>query len=147
MTTAYLASTALMGLLVVAVLLYMGRIRGWYQYTPVVTDDGWSPGVDRSGQLGRLVNQPTVWLAGFTLLVVGIVVGVVAFISAPADSGSLAGPAVALGGGLLLVGYLLFGVYVSATRRGHPRSLAVAESATIAGTLFLVAVTVQLLSG
>jgi len=31
------------------------------------------------------------------------------------------------------------------TSRGHPRSLAVAESATVAGALFLVAVTAQLL--
>ncbi|WP_276276451.1 hypothetical protein [Haloarcula regularis] len=48
-------------------------------------------------------------------------------------------------GGMVLVGYLLFGVYISAKRRGHPSSLAAAESATVAGTLFLVAITVRLL--
>lgn len=147
MATAYLVSTGLMGLLVAGVLLWLGRARGWYQYSPAVSSGGWSPGVERESALGRLAGNTSVWVVAFTVLIVGFVVGVVATISAPADSGSLAGPAVAVGGGLLLVGYLLYGVYISAKRRGHPSSLAVAESATVAAALFLIAVSVNLLMG
>lgn len=147
MATAYLVSTGLMGLLVVGVLVWLGRARGWYQYSPATATGGWSPGVGGETALDRLAGRTSTWVAVFTLLVVGFVVGVVAFISAPAGSGSMAGLAVALGGGLLLVGYLLFGVYSSAKRRGHPDSLAVAESATVAATLFLVAVMANLLIG
>ncbi|MFC7019824.1 MULTISPECIES: hypothetical protein [Haloarcula] len=145
MTTAYLASTGVMGLLVVGVLLWLGRARGWYQYSPAVSSHGWSPGVQRASTLDRLTGNTSAWVVAFTLLVVGFVVGGVAVISAPDGSGGLAGPALAAGGGLVLVGYLLFGVYLSAKRRGHPSSLAAAESATVAGTLFLVAITVTLL--
>jgi hypothetical protein len=145
MTTAYLASTGVMGLLVVGVLLWLGRARGWYQYSPVVSSEGWSPGVRRASTLDRLAGNTSAWVVAFTLLVVGFVVGVVALVSAPDGSGGLAGPALAAGGGVVLVGYLLFGVYISAKRRGHPSSLAAAESATVAGTLFLVAITVRLL--
>ncbi|MFC7027360.1 hypothetical protein ACFQJ5_06755 [Halomicroarcula sp. GCM10025324] len=144
MATAYLVSTALMGLLVVGVLLWLGRVRGWYQYSPAASGEGWSPGVPPKSTVDRLTGSTSAWLVAFALLVVGFLVGVVAFISAPAGSGGLAGPAVAVGGGLLLVGYLLFGVYISAKRRGHPSALAAAESATVAGTLFLVAITVRL---
>lgn len=147
MTTAYLASTALMGLFVVAVLMWMARSRGWYHYSPTVVSEGWSPGVERGSSVGRLASQPAVWIVSFIVLIIGFVVGVIAFISAPAGSGSMAGPAVALGGGLLVVGYLLYGVYYAAKQRGHPRSLAVAESATVAGVLFLLAITAQLLMG
>jgi hypothetical protein len=145
MTTAYLASTGVMGLLVVGVLLWLGRARGWYQYSPTVSSGGWSPGVRRENTLARLAGNTSAWVVAFTLLVVGFVVGVVALISAPDGSGGLAGTALAAGGGVVLVGYLLFGVYISAKRRGHPSSLAAAESATVAGTLFLVAITVRLL--
>ena len=145
MATAYLASTALMGVFVVAVLVWIGRVRGWYRYSPAVTSVGWSPGVDRGNSLDRLVTQPVVWILSFFLLVIGFAVGVVASISGPASTQSMAGMAVALGGGALLIGYLLYGVYFAAKQRGHPRSLAVAESMTVGGVLFLIAVTAQLL--
>jgi hypothetical protein len=87
-----------------------------------------------------------VWVAAFAVLVVGLLVGVVASISGPVETQAIAGVAVAVVGGAGLCGYLLFGVYLSATRRGHPRSLAVAESATVAGVLFLIAVSLQLLA-
>ncbi len=99
MTTAYLASTGVMGLLVVGVLLWLGRARGWYQYSPAVSSGGWSPGVRRENTLARLAGNTSAWVVAFTLLVVGFVVGVVALISAPDGSGGLAGPALAAGGG------------------------------------------------
>ncbi|MBX0295411.1 hypothetical protein [Haloarcula nitratireducens] len=144
MTTAYLVSTALMGVFVLAVLGWIGRSRGWYHYSPSADRVALPPGDDLDAQFARLSGDPLALTAAFALLVVGAVGGVALYIGGPTEMRAAAGIAVALGGGLLLVGYLLFGVYLSATRRGHPRSLAVAESATVAGVLFLVAVTLQL---
>jgi len=146
MSTAYLASTALMGLLAVAVVAWMVRGHGWYQYSPRASTSGRSPATDRESRFEAYADQPLVWVAGFAVLVVGLLVGVVASISGPIETQSIAGLAVAVVGGAALSGYLLFGVYLSATRRGHPRSLAVAESATVAGVLFLIAVSFQLLA-
>lgn len=147
MTTAFLVSTAVMGLFVVAVLGWVARSRGWYHYSPSAESIGWAHGGEGETQLGTLSDDPRVLAVAFTLLVVGFVGGVVLVVSGPVEMQAAAGLAVAVAGGLVLVGYLLLGVYLSATRRGHPRSLAVAESATVAGVLFLVAVTAQLLMG
>ena len=144
MTTAYLASTALMGVLVVAVVAWMVRGRGWYHYNPGASTSGWSPTNDRESRFETYADKPMAWVAAFAVLVVGLLIGVVASISGPVETQATAGLAVAVVGGAGLCGYLLFGVYLSATRRGHPRSLAVAESATVAGVLFLIAVGFQL---
>ncbi|WP_312616412.1 hypothetical protein [Haloarcula sp. 1CSR25-25] len=145
MSTAYLASTALMGVLVIAVVAWMVRGRRWYQYSPGASTSGWSPAGDRESRF-EYADRPLAWVAAFAVLVVGLLVGVVASISGPVETQSIAGLAVAVVGGAGLCGYLLFGVYLSATRRGHPRSLAVAESATVAGVLFLIAISFQLLA-
>ena len=146
MVAAYLVSTALMGLLAVAVVAWMVRGHGWYQYSPESPTNSGSPAGDREGWFETYADQPMVWAAAFAVLVVGLLVGVVASISGPVETQSIAGLAVAVVGGAGLCGYLLFGVYLSATRRGHPRSLAVAESATVAGVLFLIAIGFQLVA-
>ncbi|MFY4812667.1 hypothetical protein ACOJIV_08255 [Haloarcula sp. AONF1] len=144
MSTTYLASMGLMGALVVAVVAWMVRVRGWYQYSPRASTSTRSTASDRESRFETYTDKPMVWVAAFAVLVVGLLVGVVASISGPVETQSIAGLAVAVVGGAGLCGYLLFGVYLSATRRGHPRSLAVAESATVAGVLFLIAVGFQL---
>lgn len=141
MVSTFLVSTALMAGLVAIVLGAVARRRGWYHYSPATAIVPAGDGGPGSGQ--RLSDDPRALAVAFALLVVGAVGGVVAFVS---GGPPMVGPAVALGAGGLLAGYLLFGVYVMATERGHPRSLAVAESATVAGVLFLVAVTAQLLA-
>lgn len=146
MTTAFLVSTALMGALVLSVLAWVAKQRGWYHYSPataIVPAGETIPG--RAGS-GSLADDPRALALAFGVLVVGSVGGVIAYVSGPVEQQATIGSAVALGAGGVLVGYLLFGIYVAATGRGHPRSLAVAESATVAGVLFLVAVTAQLLT-
>lgn len=148
MTTAFLTSTAVMGVVVLAVVAWMVRSRGWYHYSPSVTAGGWSAGVDRGSRLerlDRLSERPAVWAVAFVVLVLGFVGGIVAFISGSVETSAMAGAAIAAGAGLLLLAYLLFGVYLAATQRGHPRSLAVAESAVVAGALFLVAIVARLM--
>ncbi|WP_254273200.1 hypothetical protein [Haloarcula marina] len=147
MTTALLVSTALMGLLVVAVLGWIGASRGWYHYTPTADTLALATPADGETQLQRLSDDPMALTVAFALLVVGFVGGVVLYISGPAEMQATMGIGIAVAGGLVLVSYLLFGVYLSATRRGHASSLAAAESATVAGVLFLIAVTAQLLLG
>lgn len=132
--TALLGPT-LMGAVVLALVGWLAWHRDWDDYAPAV-----------SGPLGgdseRLWDDPRALGVAFAVLVLGAVGGVVAYITGP---GPMVATAVVVGTASLLVAYLLGGVYLSATSRGHPRSLAVAESATVAGALFLVAVTVQLL--
>jgi len=141
MVTALLVSTALMVVLGVVVLSWLAWSRGWYHYSPafaiVPAGDG-----DTTGK--TLSDDPRVLAVAFAVLVLGTVGGVVAYISGPIEQQPMVGTAIGLATGGLLAGYLLFGVYASAMGRGHPRSLAVAESATVAGVLFLVAVTAQL---
>jgi len=148
MTTAYLASTVLMGVLAAVVVGWMLRSRGWYRYSPSAA--GSAPGTgSESGwaRLDRAAGRPTTWAVAFLLLVAAAGAGLLAYIGGPVESQPLVGQLIAAGGGLLLVSYLLFGVYLAATRRGHPRSMAVAESAVVAGTLFLVGVTARLVMG
>ncbi|RLM96241.1 hypothetical protein [Haloarcula sp. Atlit-7R] len=146
MSTTYLASMGLMGPFVVAVVAWIVRGRGWYQYSPGASTSARSTAGEREDRFETYADQPMAWVGAFAVLVVGLLVGVVASISGPVEVQSIAGLAVAIVGGAGLCGYLLFGVYLSATRRGHPRSLAVAESATVAGVLFLIAVSFQLLA-
>ncbi len=129
----WLTSSVLMGVAVVAV-GWLAWHRDWADYSPTAG----SP----VGEAGRLSEDPRALGVAFAVLVVGAVGGVVAYITGP---GPMVATAVVAGAGALLVAYLLGGVYLLTTSRGHPRSLAVAESATVAGTLFLVAVALQLL--
>ena len=132
MVSAFLASSVLMAGVVLAV-GWLAFHRDWADYAPAG-----SP----VSEAGRLSEDPRVLGVAFAVLVLGAVSGVVAYITGP---GPMVATAVVAGAGALLVAYLLSGVYLLTTSRGHPRSLAVAESATVAGALFLVAVTLQLL--
>jgi len=130
----WLTSTALMGVVAVAV-GWLAWHRNWHHYSPAGT-------ATRTGEQGRLWDDPRALGVAFAVLVVAAVGGVVAYITGP---GPIVATAVAAGAAGLLVAYLLGGVYLLTTSRGHPRSLAVAESATVAGALFLIVVTLQLL--
>ena len=130
----WLTSTVLMGVAVVAV-GWLAWHRNWHHYSPAGT-------ATRTGEQGRLWDDPRALGVAFAVLVLAAVGGVLAYITGP---GPMVATAVVAGTAGLLVAYLLGGVYLSATSRGHPQSLAVAESATVAGALFLVVVTVQLL--
>ncbi|MBX0288113.1 hypothetical protein EGH22_17415 [Halomicroarcula sp. F28] len=123
-----------MGVVVVAI-GWLAWHRGWADYSPAES-------ATRGGDTDSLWDDPWALAIAFAVLVVGAVGGVVAYIT---DPGPMVATAVVAGAGALLVAYLLGGVYLLTTSRGHPRSLAVAESATVAGTLFLVAVALQLL--
>jgi len=134
MVSGLLTSTVLMAVAVVIV-GWLAWHRGWADYAPAADES-------IANRAGQLWDDPRALGAAFAVLIIGTVGGVVAYIGGQQP---MVGTAFVAGAGALLVAYLLGGVYLSATSRGHPRSLAVAESATVAGTLFLVAVALQLL--
>ncbi|MDG5774832.1 hypothetical protein VB773_15220 [Haloarculaceae archaeon H-GB2-1] len=145
MATGHLASTFLMGALVVVLVTWAVTGRAWRTYAPTLEragDDAHPTG----GTVSWLVSQPVVWMGGFVALALLLVGGVVAFLSTPSAGLSL-GVTVIGAMALLVVAYLLVGVYISATRRGHPRSLAAAETVSVGGALFLLAVVAQLVGG
>lgn len=145
MSSTYLASTLLMGTLAVLVLVAILRSRQWYHYS-AEPDEGtqvdWAP---EGEARPPLLERPTTWILGFFALMLAAVGGVFVFVTSPAAPGALLNMPVLAVGGLLIGFYLLFGVYSSAKGRGHPSSIAAAETATVAGALFLVAVSAQLI--
>jgi len=144
MASPQITSMLVMGVLAVIVIAALARSRPWYSHQPGATDDsetGWSPG----GYESESVPAGTgIWIGLFLVLAVGAVAGVAVFVSSSAaPSGLLAGPIVIVSA--LFVGiYLVLGVYVTAKARGHPSSMAAAETATVGGALFLIAVATQL---
>lgn len=122
--SAYIVSAAVMGLLAVAVLLAT-QGGGWRRDVGVT---------ERPNGKRRLAADRRVWLLGFVLLAIAAaVVPVVAL-----GSGS---PGIYLVGvGTAAVAFLVGGVYLTATARGHPHSHAVGEAVVTLGAVALVAV-------
>lgn len=143
--TSYVTSTVLMGVLAILVAVAIGRSRQWYHYSPEPGEGaqvGWaSDGRDSP----PLLERPTTWVVGFVALMVAAVGGVFAFVTNPDAPGELLSLPILAVGGLLLGLYLVAGVYYGAKGRGHPSSIAAAETATVVAALFLVAVSLQLI--
>ena len=144
MTASFLASTLLMGVLAVLVLVVVVRNRRWYAYAPGPAQgaQAWAP---EDEARPPVLERPTTWILGFVGLMLVAVGGVYACVTNPdAPAGLLSLPVLVVGG-LLVCAYLLVGTYFSAKERGHPSSIAAAEAATVAGALLLVAVSAQLI--
>lgn len=142
MVSPQVTSALVMGVLAVIVIAAVARSRPWQRYQPGVTEEsetGRSPG-SAGGDDGT-----GLWIGLFLLLSLGAVAGVGVFVtSATTSMGLLSGPIV-IGSALFVGIYLVLGVYVTATQRGHPKSMAAAETATVVGALFLLAVSTQLI--
>lgn len=137
-----LVGSALMVGLLVAVLLVTARGRGWYRYTPQTSREGvgWTPRTAPAGS-GGLLSRTGTWIAGFFLLTALAVLGV--FLFAPGAVGGSSTLLLAAVAGLVVL-YMVGGVYLVARQRGHSNALAVMESATVSGVVFLALVVVQL---
>jgi len=136
---AYVASSVLMGALVVAIVVASLRLREWHDYTPPV-----DPG--DSGWLHGLADSPTVWIAVFLLLSVGFGGATVLYVSGALPAGVLL-PVLGAAAFLVVVGYLFVGAYSSARSRGRPTSQAVAEGTMLTGFLFVLAIAAKLVVG
>jgi hypothetical protein len=145
MSASYLTSTLVMGALAVLVLVAVVRSRRWYHYSPDPDErEHGAPALEGRTQ-PSLLERPGTWIAGFVALMLLAVGGVFAFVTNPDAPAELFSVPILAGGGLLVGGFLLYGTYVSAKGRGHPSSIAAAETATVVGALFLIAVSAQLI--
>jgi hypothetical protein len=133
----YLASTLLMGLLVVLIGGAMVRGRDWRKYAPTRESES------AADALVRLARSPGTWIAVFVLLVFGFGGGIFLILTGAADAATVG---LALAGAFLVVlaGYVFLGTYASARHRGRPTSMAVAEGVTIIAVLLIVVVGVRL---
>ncbi len=139
MAASQLASALVMGALVAIVVAAVVRGRRWRQYAPQPDEDV----EGRPLSAGAAEDPVGLWVAAFVVVALGAMAGAVALVSTP-DLGLTSGP-VAIGAAAIVSLYLLSGVYFLARERGHPNSLAVAETATVVGALFLAAVAAQLI--
>ena len=139
--TAYLASTLVMGLLGVGVVVLVLRVRRWQQYTPRVAYDDIDAGGGRpTTGLARMAGQTNTWTVAYVLLVLGFLLGAVVY-----SSGAVTGMTmIAAVGGLIAV-YLVGGIYFAMREHGRPSAQAAAGSAVATGMLSVLAITVTLL--
>lgn len=139
---AYLASTLVMGLLGVGVVMMVVRGRKWHHYVPQ-TAYGMDAGEGRpvSG-LSRLARETSTWTAAYILLVVGVIGGAVVTLS-----GAVSGSAMIAVLGVGVAVYLVGGVYFAMRGNGRPSAQAAAGSAVMLGFLFILAISLKLLLG
>jgi cbb3-type cytochrome oxidase subunit 3 len=138
--TGYLASTALMGLLGVGVVVLVLRSRRWRHYVPRVARevaDGERPA---SGLVG-LAGRTSTWTAAYVVLVLGFMFGAMAYASGAVTGLAVIGAVVAL-----VAGFLVAGVYFAMRENGRPSAQAAAGSAVATGMLAVVAITVVLVT-
>jgi len=140
MVSMLLVGTVVMGAFVLGVGTFVVRSRRWHHYTPHYRPEEMPtrPG----GAIAALAGQTWLWVATFLVLAVAIGGVALAFVVLP--DGATAGLALGILGAVLIGAYIVLGVYVSAKNRGHPRSIAAAESAVTFGILFLIAVVGQI---
>lgn len=142
--TAYLASTLIMGLVVVGVVLLMLRVRRWESYRPAAAYDTLRAGEGGpESRLSRLAGDTGVWTLSFLLLAFGLTAGGTVYVSGVGSA--LAGPALFAAFGVMLTVYLLGGVYLAMRARQRSSAVSFGASAITLGLLFLVAVSIQLL--
>lgn len=139
---AYLASTLVMGLLAVGVVVLVVRGRRWQHYTPraaYAMDAG--DGRPRSG-LARVAGATGTWTVAYLLLALGFLAGAVVTLS-----GTLSGSALIVGLMAAIVVYLVGGTYVAMRGNGRPSAQAAAGSAVVLGLLFVLGISVKLVFG
>lgn len=138
--TAYLASTVVTALLGVGVVVLALRSRPWHHYAPRISYRELASGRPRGG-LARAAGRTSTWTALYVVLVLGFMGGAMAY-----ASGAVTGPAV-IGAVVALVAcFLVGGIYVALREHGRPSAQAAAGSAVATGMLFVLAITVVLVT-
>ncbi|QLH81497.1 hypothetical protein [Halosimplex pelagicum] len=138
--TTYLASTVLMGLLGVGVVLFVLRSRQWRHYVPRVAAEV-AAGERPASGLSEFAGRTSTWTAGYVVLVLGFMFGAMAY-----AGGAITGPAVIGAVVALVAAFLVAGVYFAMRDNGRPSAQAAAGSAVATGLLAVVAITVVLVT-
>jgi hypothetical protein len=136
---ANVASTVLMGLLLVGVVVAILRSRDWYDYSPTEGEGGIGETLD------AIARNPTTWMVSLFVLLLLFGGTAVLFVS----GASLPGGVMLIGGAFAVVvaGYVFLGAYSAARSRGRPNSQAVAEGAMLLLLLVAAAIAVRLVVG
>lgn len=134
MATQHLASAAVMGGLALVVLLAVRYGRGWYSYE--ATSYGDDHANASAGAEGGMEYPPLYLVFAFFFVVAGLLWATNVFVTGGAMSAVLPGVALATVGTIATV-------YGFAKVQGHGNAMAAFETATVAGTLFLVAILLQ----
>lgn len=145
---AFLASTLLMGVLLLAIVVGLMRARDWQRSPAGASGGGTIQSVAETDPLSGMMDRESLWVAAFLVLVLVFSGSAVLFVSdipLPGLGEVDIVPALAGAFGLMLTGYLSYGIYVSARSRGRSSAMAAMISAWIIGLLFLVGLTVKLL--
>ena len=133
------------GLLLLAIVLGVLRLRGWRHATPTG-----GRATTPSTAVVAAVNSPTTWTLLFFLLVLGGVAGALAMVGAiPVPEGAQATITTALlaGFGLALCGLVFGGVYGAVRGRGHGTAPAVGLGSLAVGLLLVVVIIAILFLG
>jgi len=139
---AYLASTLLMGLLGVGVVVLVLRGRRWENYRPQAAYGLSAGGGAPPSALSKVAGATSTWTVAFFLLALGFLAAVMVTVS-----GAIGGTAVIAGLSAMVVLYIVAGVYVALRGNGRPSSVAAAGSAVTLGLLFIAAITLNLILG
>lgn len=129
----FIASAVIMGLLAVAAFAATALWRDWFDYRPQISPP-------ERGTISRLATDFRVWVLGFILLV-GLLTGAVLAAVGGGNVGAILGLL-----GLLVVGFLILGVYSAGRSRGHPHAHAVGEAIIALATVVLLGIAVNLLT-
>ncbi|WP_254545932.1 hypothetical protein [Halomarina pelagica] len=141
-----IASAFLTGLLLVAIVVALLRLRDWRRYDPASSDDRGGRLTGAYGVLAAAATRQATWILGFLLLALGVGAAAVLFLVG-GPTGQMAGVAAALLGVLALCLFLVLGIYRTIRFRGRTSAEAFAVSAWVVGALFVLAVSVNLLVG
>ena len=139
---AYLASTLLMGLLGVGVVVLVLRGRRWENYRPQAAYGLSAGGGAPPTALSKFAGATSTWTVGFFLLALGFLGAIVVALGA-----DLGGTAVIAGLGVVVVAYVVGGVYLALRGNGRSSSVAAAASAMTLGLLFIAAIALNLILG
>lgn len=139
---AYLASTLVMALLAVGVVVLVLRGRQWHQYTPQAAYGMDAGGGRPRSALSRAVESTNTWTLAYVLLALVFLAGAVVTLS-----GGVSGSAVIVGLLVVVVAYLAGGVYIAMRGNGRPSAQAAAGSAVVLGGLVVLGISVKLALG
>lgn len=139
-TLTYLASAALMGVFLLAIVVAIGRARDWRQYAPARAGGG---GV--ASDVSRVARNPATWTVLFVLAIGLVGAGVVLMFTAeaPAGAAAIAAALIGLVAGVGFLFFLFYGSYQWARSHGISRSMAVMTAAWVIGFVVLTAISAR----
>lgn len=141
-THGILASTALMSVLLVAVGVWMARLRNWRAPSAAARGSGGPPALPGERAVERTTGDQRAWIAISLAVGAALVGGGVL-----AVQGSIDAMLVVIGVGAVVGAYFVLGVYVMARSRRHSTARALAESLIVGATALMLVVALNLVVG